>query len=246
MRHLEVKLEAAQQHRGRDGGLEQRELVADALARPRPKRHERVISGDLELMHPQPRRPPVGVIALPAFHLVVVKRPVPPLRVEGVRLVPQLRRTAHVVRRDEEVVGARELAAAADAGASLWPRVLLQRAADEERRRRPHPQRLGEDLLQLGHPLDILERRVPVAEHVVDLVLHHLERLGVLRERIRHPGEHGGGGLVAGDQQRDQVVAHLLVVHLLAAQVDEEAQHRRVLDLGVVLVLEVLELLGVA
>ena len=51
---------------------------------------------------------------------------------------------------------------------------------------------------------------------------------------------------MAGDEQRDQVVAHLRVVHLLAAQVDEEAQHRRVRDLGVVLVLQVLQLLGVA
>ena len=61
-------------------------------------------------------------------------------------------------------------------------------------------------------PVRGASRRVPVAHHLVDLLLHHFERLGVLAQRVHEPREHGGGRLVAGDQQRDEVVAHLRVV----------------------------------
>ena len=113
--HRELELEAAEHHHDRDRGLEQREGVADALALARAEGQHRVVGGDLEVGHPQPGGAPLGVVAGPALDLVVVEGVVPPLRVEDVGVLPQLRRAAQVVRRDEEVVGARDLAAALDA-----------------------------------------------------------------------------------------------------------------------------------
>ena len=65
-------------------------------------------------------------------------------------------------------------------------------------------------------------------------------------ERVRCPGEHGGRRLMTCDEQGDQIVAHLLIIHLLSAEVDEAAQHRRILDLIVVLILKRLELERIA
>mmetsp|Transcript_19855 Transcript_19855/g.58878 ORF Transcript_19855/g.58878 Transcript_19855/m.58878 type:complete len:539 (-) Transcript_19855:545-2161(-) len=256
--HLEIKLEAAQQHDDRDRRLEERELVAHALALPRAEGDHGVVRRDLEVCDPQPSlglhlaRLGVeagalgGVVARPPLDVRVVERPVPPLRVEDVRLLPQLGRAAHVVRRDEEVVRASEREAALDARSTLGPLVRLGGAPDEEGRRGPHAQCLCNHLLHLGHALDVVDGGVAVADHGVDLVLHTPERLRVLREGVGEPGEDRGRRLVPRDEQRDEVVAHLLVVDLLAAQVDEEAKHGRVLDLGVVLALERVELLGVA
>ena len=91
--------------------------------------------------------------------------------------------------------------------------------------------RPGWHLLELGHALDVLYGRVAIAQDAVDLVLHDFERLRVLRERIRHPREHRGRCLMPGDEQCDQIVAHLRVVHLLATQIDEKAQHGRIAHL---------------
>lgn len=95
----------------------------------------------------------------------------------------------------------------------------------------------------LRHLLDIFDGGPAVAHLLVDLLLQLAQLLRVVYERVGRPGERGGGGLVAGDEQSDQVVAHLLRVHLLASQIDEEAEHRGVFHVVVILVLERLKLL---
>ena len=73
--------------------------------------------------------------------------------------------------------------------------------------------------------------RRAVAEHGVDLGDELGLRAGVLRDAEERPRQHGGRRLVARNQHRHQVVAQLLVVGLLAAHVDEEAQQRGVAHL---------------
>ena len=46
--------------------------------------------------------------------------------------------------------------------------------------------------------------------HGADQLRHHLRLAG---QALQRPGEFGGGGLVAGDQQGEQFVVDLLVRH---------------------------------
>ena len=67
-------------------GLQQREGVADALALARAEGQHRVVCGDLQVGHPQPRRATLRVVALPTLDLVVVEGVVPPGEGKGLGL----------------------------------------------------------------------------------------------------------------------------------------------------------------
>ena len=96
------------------------------------------------------------------------------------------------------------------------------KAPSGERDDRAQAQRLGDH----GAQVAILVTRIHLGRQTC-------ERRRVAQQQIERPGERRGGRLVAGEQQRDQLVAHLAVAHLapvLEAGGDE--QREDVLALG--------------
>mmetsp|Transcript_8221 Transcript_8221/g.23391 ORF Transcript_8221/g.23391 Transcript_8221/m.23391 type:complete len:670 (-) Transcript_8221:431-2440(-) len=241
-RHLrrgrELKVVAAQEHRQGHGGLEHGELVAYALARPRPERSKRKVRRVLRGVQLAAPRP--GVVPLPPRSLLRVHMwPQEPLRVKVVRLRPVPPVAVDVVERDEDVRTTGDLRLEADA--TLREDVVLERAADEQRRLRVHAQALGHAEAHELEVLHLVHVRQPIPKLRVHLLLHPSKEGGVLGELVDGPGKRGRRGLVTGDEHGHQVVAQLLRVRLLAARVHEEAQQRRVVELAVVAPLEVLD-----
>ena len=71
-------------------------------------------------------------------------------------------------------------------------------------------------------------RRTSLTDGVEVLVVaraHAREHVGVAREPLERPGERAGGRLVAGGQQRHELVAHLLARRRRAVLVAGGAQH---------------------
>mmetsp|Transcript_11061 Transcript_11061/g.23046 ORF Transcript_11061/g.23046 Transcript_11061/m.23046 type:complete len:273 (-) Transcript_11061:636-1454(-) len=88
---------------------------------------------------------------------------------------------------------------------------------------------------QIRHPPHVLVRRqLLVRQHAVHLLEHLLQLVAVGGEEVGGPGEHGPRGLVPGHQHAEEVVAQLLLRHLLAGG-EQEAQHGGVLLVAVVL-----------
>ena len=116
-------------------------------------------------------------------------------------------------------------------------RVVVERAPDEQRRLGVEPQALGQARARALERDDVVvAERLARADDAVDLVAHRGEvsarAPGRVEELVERPREQRGGRLVARDEHRHEVVAQLLVVRLLAAHVDEEAQQRRVVGLA--------------
>ena len=73
------------------------------------------------------------------------------------------------------------------------------------------------------------------AENRVDLAVEPRLDVGILRQQVPGPGQRVGRGLVAGEKDRDRLVAHLRVGHLPAVSFgvrgrDEKAQQIRAAD----------------
>mmetsp|Transcript_47298 Transcript_47298/g.120700 ORF Transcript_47298/g.120700 Transcript_47298/m.120700 type:complete len:332 (+) Transcript_47298:87-1082(+) len=199
--HVQLKVEAAHQHRERADGLKQRKLVADTLPAAAAK-------GEVL----EPRGGLVGDGAQRAKLL--------PHGPELVRLLPQLRGPVQVPHRDEHVV-------ALLAGVAVEV-VLLQRAADEHRRLRVQAHGLVDHACGELELLHVGQRGLAVANHTVHLLLDPLRVLRVLGQQEEGPGEHRGRGLMARDQQRHQVVTQLLGRDVVAGG-NEEVQDGGVL-----------------
>ena len=76
--------------------------------------------------------------------------------------------------------------------------------------RREQPQRLVEDHARVGQTVNIVEAGCPAAQRLVGLRPEPLLRVGVLREQKPCPAERQRRGLVAGDEDGDHLIPHLL------------------------------------
>ena len=86
---------------------------------------------------------------------------------------------------------------------------------------------LVEHLRGVGEGGVALQREAPVGHHDIELGAEAGGRFGVGGEVVEGPGERVGGGLVAGEQHGEHLVAELLVAHalpLLVAGGHEEAE----------------------
>mmetsp|Transcript_18145 Transcript_18145/g.68779 ORF Transcript_18145/g.68779 Transcript_18145/m.68779 type:complete len:263 (+) Transcript_18145:954-1742(+) len=223
-RSRKLKCVAPKEHGERDGGLQQCKLVPHAFARPRAEgavgKVRRVLRG-VQLTVPELR-----VVALPPRRLRARVRPQPSRRVEVVRLRPEPLVPVDIVQGDEDVGAARNVCF--DAGAAGGKDVVLESAADEQRRLRVHPQALRDAQARQREAPDVVHVREPVAEVRVDLLPHAREERLVLRQLEDGPRERRGGGLVPGDEHGHEIVAQLLGVGVFPARVHQEAEQRRV------------------
>ena len=105
---------------------------------------------------------------------------------------------------------------------------VLVRVARERRRRRPQPQRLLEDLGDVGQLVDLGVGRQHAqvrAQHAVHFLIGPRQHVGVLEQRIERERQQAAGGLVAGDQEGDALGDDVGVVELLARLAVDAGQH---------------------
>ncbi len=125
--------------------------------------------------------------------------------------------------------------------------LVLERRDAIGRRRRPQPQRLFQDLRDVGELRHLLVGRLRIdigAEDAIDLLVRLLENVGVLEQRIERVGQQAACGLVARDQKGVDLVADVDVVELLAGRAVDAGHHRGEHVLLVVDALRTLAALG--
>ena len=161
---------------------------------------------------------PNGFHALGGSCLGAVERE--PVGVERLRVRPPHRRVAVQLRRQHQQGLARlHPVAAADHG-------VLVRLHRERGRGRPQPQRLLEDLVEVVQPGQVGERRRAVAQHLLDVGAGPLQHLRVAQQLVDRERQQPTGGLVSRDQERDQLVAHVLVRQPVAGLRVGRGEHR--------------------
>ena len=98
-----------------------------------------------------------------------------------------------------------------------------------------------------AHPQGLVDDRVEIVVLAEgQLGLEPRERVGVVQQQVEGPGEPGRGRLVAGKQQRHQLVAQLAVAHLRAVlEPRRQEQREDVVALGEVWAAPMLGDLGV-
>mmetsp|Transcript_5626 Transcript_5626/g.7843 ORF Transcript_5626/g.7843 Transcript_5626/m.7843 type:complete len:477 (-) Transcript_5626:346-1776(-) len=233
----EPELEPPEDQGQRAHGLQRGELVAHALARAAAKGQERKVGHHLVGIEQRLRG--LRVVARPVPDCRVGGRALEPVGVVREGLLPEVRVVVDVVHGDEQVHPAHDRHRVALVG--LGQLVVSQRPADEQRRLGVLAQGLRDaQPHQLQFP-DVLHGGRAVAHHRVHLGLHRPQQLRLLRHLEEHPGEHGGGGLVAGDEHGHEVVAQLLARGVLPPQVHQEPQQAGVGDGVVVACLKLLQ-----
>ena len=106
--------------------------------------------------------------------------------------------------------------------------LVLERCHAIGRRRRPQPQRLLQDLRDVGELRDLLIGRLDIdvaTEHPVDFIVGFLQHLGMFQQRIDRAGQHSAGGLVACDQECVDLVTDVDVVELRAGGAVDAGHH---------------------
>mmetsp|Transcript_54721 Transcript_54721/g.127682 ORF Transcript_54721/g.127682 Transcript_54721/m.127682 type:complete len:296 (+) Transcript_54721:1185-2072(+) len=227
---LEVKaLEKGDQH---CLGLQQRELIPNALPRSRTEWQESVVGSPLVRVNGGL----LGREALP--QAIAVDLFLEPVRVEVVSiLAPQRLRSLEGPGGDKDILPRQE-------GHRLTLHVAAKRTnshivarsatTDQERRLRVEPESFDQTQPQCWKLRQVLERWVPPLQDGVHLFPHFAQNLGVLRldKFVEGPGEHGRRGLMASDEQRHQVVPQLPVCHVLALCDDQELEEGQRLIFG--------------
>ena len=199
------QVQPAEHHRPYRHALQHRELIPGAPPRPRAE----------------------GRVPVPGVELVGLteRERAEPHGLENLRVgSPVLRRPVQVIYADQQVLARR------DDAETLRKHVLHHRAPGVHGRLRVEPHGLVEAPLQVGHLRHVLVRGEGlVPENLVELGAKEPELLGVLglQELVRAPREHRRGGLVSGDEQREQVVSQLRRRNLLPRG-DEVPKHGRV------------------
>ena len=106
--------------------------------------------------------------------------------------------------------------------------LVLQRRNAIGRSRRPQPQRLLQDLRNVGQLRDLLIGRPGInvgAEHPVDFLIGLLEHLGMFQQCIERARQQSARGLVSRDQERIDLVADVDVVELFAGGTVDAGHH---------------------
>ena len=120
--------------------------------------------------------------------------------------------------------------------------VIPQRLAIHDPRGWAQPHRLLQRPARIGQPLQRLQRRHAIAQHLVDLTLHPARRLRVTREQIDGPAQRHRSGLVPCQHQRHHLVAQLLIGHAIRAGVIRRGhQHAQQIPRGRVAVAALLD-----
>jgi len=110
----------------------------------------------------------------------------------------------------------------------LRDRVIGFRAAADDPGGRIEAHGFGEHTLGVFQVRKIVEGGQAAVENPVDFVIKLLGGGGVLREQIPGPHQSVGGGFVSGEEQREGLVADLLVAHTGATVlVLSEKEHRK-------------------
>ena len=97
---IQFEIVPLQHHGETRGRLEHRELIADALSRPRAEGNEREVRRHLVWIQPGDE---IGVIPRPVFHAGVVERSFEPHGIELLGFFPAIRRSVKVPHADEDV-----------------------------------------------------------------------------------------------------------------------------------------------
>ena len=192
------KLEALQQHGQDERRLLQRELAADAGALPGP---EGLIGVGRNL------RPVLGAEAVGVKRLGIV--------------APDFWVAVQHPGEHHDGAARLNLILAAEDG-------VLVRAAREGRGGRPEPQRLLENLRDIGQlvGLGVGRQRVHIpAEHPVHLLIAPLEDLRVLDQLIKREGKEPARRLVAGDEEGEALRDDVGLVELFARLAVDAGQH---------------------
>ena len=94
--------------------------------------------------------------------------------------------------------------------------VVGERPPADDPGRRVESHRLREHHLGVREPREIRDAGRAIAENRVELLVETRLDVGILRQQVPGPGQRVGRGLVAGEKDRDRLVAHLRVGHLPA------------------------------
>mmetsp|Transcript_20111 Transcript_20111/g.60708 ORF Transcript_20111/g.60708 Transcript_20111/m.60708 type:complete len:395 (+) Transcript_20111:1148-2332(+) len=242
---LEAERESLQQHGHGHDSLHHGELVAHALAHAAAEGDECEVGGHFIWI----QRIALSCWSVPGpcpAEIRVAELLLETGRAELIWLAPQIWRPVQIPHANEQVAPLSDGVAAIGALEARGKGVVCQGAADENGWLRVQAQRLRQARPQQWHLPDGLQIGGPAGEGGVHFGGDLGGDVGVLHEEKQRPRQHGGGGLVAGDEHGHQVVAQLAVVHVGAAHVDQEPQQARVSHLGVVPLLESFQVLGLA
>mmetsp|Transcript_267 Transcript_267/g.629 ORF Transcript_267/g.629 Transcript_267/m.629 type:complete len:501 (-) Transcript_267:579-2081(-) len=239
---VKLEIKPSQYHCQGNGGLKGCKLVPHALTGTSSKRQVGKIGRVFIRVQdgPVPFR---RIVSCPFRDVRVGVFAQPPFGDELVRLRPEPFIVMEIVQRYEHIHAANHGGLPPPA---LGQIVLGPAPANQQGRLGVQPQRLGHDQPQILHVLDILVGGHAVAQHPVDLGLDLGHLLRMLRQLEQRPGQHRGRGLVPRDQHGHEIVPQLLVVDVGAAHVHQKPQQRRILDVGVIALFELLDILHLA
>ena len=126
--------------------------------------------------------------------------------------------------------------------------VVFHRDARDGMNRRMQAQRFVDDLAGVLQVVDVFRGREAVAQHLGDFVAHLRANCRVPRQRPVDPAQPGGRSLVAGEEQRGDLVAQRLVVELVAfgaAGRDDALEHAAAFEIRGAMALDESEDAGV-
>lgn len=96
---------------------------------------------------------------------------------------------------------------------------IMKGESDVERDARIEAEGLAHDMLQVAHVLQVfVRRRLGGADALEDLAAQLGDDFGVVGQLVEEPGEHGGGGVAAGEEDGHDLVADDLAVAREAGQ----------------------------
>ncbi|GJC94609.1 hypothetical protein ColKHC_03435 [Colletotrichum higginsianum] len=104
---------------------------------------------------------------------------------------------------------------------------VLKGLDGEERDGGVDAQGLAQDAVEVGQLGEVVDLDLALADDAVDLLLGLLVGVRVLEQLVKGKGQQARGGLVAGDEEGDEVVHDALVRHLLARLGVDALEHGR-------------------
>mmetsp|Transcript_10121 Transcript_10121/g.23079 ORF Transcript_10121/g.23079 Transcript_10121/m.23079 type:complete len:225 (+) Transcript_10121:406-1080(+) len=124
-----------------------------------------------------------------------------------------------------------------------WKDIVVQSSADEDRGLRIQAEGLSKRQTGLLHLEDIVIRRSPAPQHLLDLLLHRLHLLRIREEAESRPSQQSSRRLVPRDHHRHQVIPQLPLRRIGTPHVHEETEQGGILESIVVALLQRLDVL---
>ena len=159
------------------------------------------------------------------YQLAVLGFSLKALWLEGFGIVPELRVTVHKKRTDKNVGISRHFIAAQHIG--------FDGATRDDPHRRVQAQGLAQHVMRVVQGFHVLQRGLGFVGQCVEFGVQFGLDLRMIGEQKPGPVEHAGGGLMAGDDQRGDLIDDLAVAHALTAVfVARLQQHRHVVGVA--------------